>query len=238
MVHIRRGATTERTRPAVCGGARNAQFVATRTQRSGSRLRACQKYFFDKLRKRAVRLFLPLSPRPLLLLRVLLLLCNLLEQNFLRVAAGARNRAVFKRIGQLRIAQRLQIAAAAAGLAELEIVLPRGGFVLGVLLLKFHCAHRGERIADIVERIEIDVQLVILRHRPSGRSGAHHCHVFLPVVDCRTHARKARPDQDQIRLGRVSSFVEMPFGLQRYTIAINVYGLGCLEYAISFWVAQ
>ena len=42
---------------------------------------------------------------------------------------------------------------------------------------------------------------------------------FLPVVDCRTHARKARPDQDQIRLGRVSSFVEMPFGLQRYTIA-------------------
>ena len=51
---------------------------------------------------------------------------------------------------------------------------------------------------------------------------------FLPVVDCRTHARKARPRQSQIRLGRVSSFVEMPFGLQRYTIAINVYGLGCL----------
>ena len=49
VVHIRRGATTERTRPAACGGARNAQFVATRTQRSGSRLRACQKYFFDKL---------------------------------------------------------------------------------------------------------------------------------------------------------------------------------------------
>ena len=50
VVHIRRGATTERTRPAACGGARNAQFVATRTQRSGSRLRACQKYFFDKLK--------------------------------------------------------------------------------------------------------------------------------------------------------------------------------------------
>ena len=45
VVHIRRGATTERARPAVCGGARNAQFVATRTQRSGSRLRACQNTF-------------------------------------------------------------------------------------------------------------------------------------------------------------------------------------------------
>ena len=81
----------------------------------------------------------------------------------------------------------------------------------------------------VVEHDQLENHFKLLRHRPSGRSGARHCHVFLPVVDCRTHARKARPRQSQIRLGRVSSFVEMPFGLQRYTIAINVYGLGCLE---------
>ena len=46
-------------------------------------------------------------------------------------------------------------------------------------------------------------------------------------------------DRVKVKYGlAVSSFMEMPFGLQRYTIAINVYGLGCLEYAISFWVAQ
>ena len=99
--------------------------------------------------------------------------------------------------------------------------------------------HYESRVcAHVVEHDQLENHFKLLRHRPSGRSGARHCHVFLPVVDCRTHAWKARPDQDQIRLGRVSSFVEMPFGLQRYTIAINVYGLGCLEYAISFWVAQ
>ena len=90
--------------------------------------------------------------------------------------------------------------------------------------------HYESRVCPhVVEHDQLENHFKLLRHRPSGRSGARHCHVFLPVVDCRTHARKARPDQDQIRLGRVSSFVEMPFGLQRYTIAINVYRLGCLE---------
>ena len=80
--------------------------------------------------------------------------------------------------------------------------------------------HYESRVcAHVVEHDQLENHFKLLRHRPSGRSGARHCHVFLPVVDCRTHARKARPDQDQIRLGRVSSFVEMPFGLQRYTIA-------------------
>ena len=90
--------------------------------------------------------------------------------------------------------------------------------------------HYESRVCPhVVEHDQLENHFKLLRHRASGRSGARHCHVFLPVVDCRTHARKARPDQDQIRLGRVSSFVEMPFGLQRYTIAINVYGLGCVE---------
>ena len=57
--------------------------------------------------------------------------------------------------------------------------------------------HYESRIgAHVVEHDQLENHFKLLRHRPSGRSGARHCHVFLPVVDCRTHARKARPGQD------------------------------------------
>ena len=101
--------------------------------------------------------------------------------------------------------------------------------------------HYESRVcAHVVEHDQLENHFKLLRHRPSGRSGARHCHVFLPVVDCRTHARKARPDQDQIRLGRVSSFVEMPFGLQRYTIAkakpSNTFSVSVMLCLLSFCV--
>ena len=91
----------------------------------------------------------------------LLLLLELLQQNVLRIAAGALDGAGIERIGQIGVAQRLEIAAAAAGLAEVEIVLPGRVPVLGVLLLELHRAHRRERVVDVVERVEVDVQLVI-----------------------------------------------------------------------------
>ena len=92
---------------------------------------------------------------------VLLLRGDLLEQDVFRVPAGAGDGAGGEGVGQVRVAQRLEIAAAAAGFAEVEIVLPGRVPVLGVLLLELHRAHRRERVVDIVERIEVDMQLVI-----------------------------------------------------------------------------
>lgn len=59
---------------------------------------------------------------------LLLLLCDLIKQEMLCVAAGALDRTSLKGIGQVRVAQGLQIAAAAASLAEVyvegDVLLP------------------------------------------------------------------------------------------------------------------
>ena len=94
-------------------------------------------------------------------LSLLLLPFDLPEQDLRCVPAGALDGAGGEGVGQVRVAQRLEIAAAAAGLAEVEIVLPGRVPVLGVLLLELHRAHRRERVVDVVERVEVDVQLVI-----------------------------------------------------------------------------
>ena len=91
------------------------------------------------------------------LLRFLFLLRDLLDQELLRVAAGALDGAGIERIGQIGVPQRLEIAAAAAGLAELDVVLPCGSLVLGVLLLELHRPHGRERVVDVIEGVEIDV---------------------------------------------------------------------------------
>ena len=53
---------------------------------------------------------------------LLLLRCDLLEQNFLRISAGTLDGTGLEGIRQVRITQRFQIAAAAAGFAEIEII--------------------------------------------------------------------------------------------------------------------
>lgn len=65
------------------------------------------------------------------------------------VAAGALDRTGLKGIGQVRVAQGLQIAAAAASLAEIQAVLPRRFFVLGIFLFELHRTHGGERVVDV-----------------------------------------------------------------------------------------
>ena len=64
------------------------------------------------------------------ILHVLRLLRDLLEQNVLCVPAGTRDGTRLEGIGKIRIAQRLEIAAAAAGLAEVQIVLPCSGLII------------------------------------------------------------------------------------------------------------
>ena len=66
--------------------------------------------------------------------RLLRLLCNLIEEDVLRVATGARDGAGSKGVRQVCIVQRFEIAAAAANFAETQIILPCGCLVLGVLL--------------------------------------------------------------------------------------------------------
>ena len=56
--------------------------------------------------------------------RLFLLFCELAEEDVLGVAAGTRNGTSLKGICQIRITQGFQITAAAAGLAELQVVLP------------------------------------------------------------------------------------------------------------------
>ena len=64
------------------------------------------------------------------ILHVLRLLRDLLEQNVLCVPAGTRDRASLEGVGQICIAKRFEIAAAAAGLAEVQIVLPCSGLII------------------------------------------------------------------------------------------------------------
>lgn len=66
---------------------------------------------------------------------LLLLLCDLIEQDLFRIAAGALDGTGLKGVGQVRVAQGLQIAAATASLAEIQAVLPRRFFVLCIFLL-------------------------------------------------------------------------------------------------------
>ena len=80
---------------------------------------------------------------------LLLLPCDLIKQEMLCVAAGAFDRTGLKGIGQVRVAQGLQIAAAAASLAEIQAVLPRRFFVLGIFLFELHRIHGGERVVDV-----------------------------------------------------------------------------------------
>ena len=78
---------------------------------------------------------------------LLLLPCDLIKQEMLCVAAGALDRTGLKGIGQVRVAQGLQIAA--ASLAEIQSVLPRRFFVLGIFLFELHRTHGGERVVDV-----------------------------------------------------------------------------------------
>lgn len=80
---------------------------------------------------------------------LLLLPCDLIKQEMLCVAAGALDRTGLKGIGQVRVAQGLQIAAAAASLAEIQAVPPRRFFVLGIFLFELHRTHGGERVVDV-----------------------------------------------------------------------------------------
>ena len=63
---------------------------------------------------------------------LLLLPCDLIKQEMLCVAAGALDRTGLKGIGQVRVAQGLQIAAAAA-----------------IFLFELHRTHGRERVVDV-----------------------------------------------------------------------------------------
>ena len=60
---------------------------------------------------------------------LLLLPCDLIKQEMLCVAAGALDRT--------------------ASLAEIQAVLPRRFFVLGIFLFELHRTHGGERVVDV-----------------------------------------------------------------------------------------
>ena len=63
------------------------------------------------------------------------LLCDLRKQNFCRVPAGTLDGTGLEGVCEVRIVQGLQVAAAAAGLAEPEIVLPGAFLVLACFFL-------------------------------------------------------------------------------------------------------
>ena len=49
----------------------------------------------------------------------------------------------------VRLREQHMIAAAAASLAEIQSVLPRRFFVLGIFLFELHRTHGGERVVDV-----------------------------------------------------------------------------------------
>ena len=59
------------------------------------------------------------------------------------------------------MAQGFEVAHASADLAELEIIRPGCFVIFRILFLELHGAHGGQRVVDVIERIEEDVQLVI-----------------------------------------------------------------------------
>ena len=74
--------------------------------------------------------------------KYLLHLVDLLQKNLPGITAGALHGSLLKGEGEIGLAQRFQRAPAAADLAEVQIILPSGILVLGVLLLELHRAHR------------------------------------------------------------------------------------------------
>ena len=81
--------------------------------------------------------------------KLLLLPCDLIKQELLCVAAGALDRSGLKGIGQVRVAQGLPIAAAAASLVEIQAVLPRRFFALGIILIELYRTIVVERGVDV-----------------------------------------------------------------------------------------
>ena len=56
--------------------------------------------------------------------------------------------------------------------------------------------HYESRVCPhVVEHDQLENHFKLLRHRPSGRSGASRCHIHLPVAGRRADAGKAGQDQ-------------------------------------------